>query len=189
MHTHEGTTAMTGLPQNVHDLLSRLNETSRHELDLVRDLSEAIRRVDDQLLKEVRSVTMLHELRREAIVSELQLLAQRLCVLPAREHHREPMKAIEQPHAPHPAQAVNGGHAGTGPSSAAHPAGGQVPNGHATAAGVGRHNGDAGEPEIAEADVITVEPPTAGRAGDWRQAAQRIDAELAQYFGGPGPRH
>ncbi len=78
---------MSALPQNVHDLLTRLNETSRHELDLVRDLSEAIRRADDQLLKEVRSVTMLHELRREAIVSELQLLAQRLCVLP----HREPL--------------------------------------------------------------------------------------------------
>jgi hypothetical protein len=187
MHTHEGTNAMTGLPQNVHDLLSRLNETSRHELDLVRDLSEAIRRVDDQLLKEVRSVTMLHELRREAIVSELQLLAQRLCVLPARDHLREPLTAIEQPHAPPHPQPV-GGHAAHAEPGGAHPANGSAMNGHAPA-GASRLDASDDGLQIAEADVITVEPPAAGRAGDWRQAAQRIDAELAQYFGGPGPRH
>jgi hypothetical protein len=150
---------MSALPQNVHDLLTRLNETSRHELDLVRDLSEAIRRADDQLLKEVRSVTMLHELRREAIASELQLLAQRLCVLPAREPHREQISAIDPPP--------------------------PVINGHATER---THEPQATEAAVEEA-VITVEPPVTGRAGDWRQAAQRIDAELAQYFGGPGPRH
>ena len=149
---------MSALPQNVHDLLTRLNETSRHELDLVRDLSEAIRRADDQLLKEVRSVTMLHELRREAIFSELQLLAQRLCVLPAREPVREQISALE------PQPAING-HVGPVPSDAEDAA-------HAV-----------------EEPVITVEPPASGRAGDWRQAAQRIDAELAQYFGGPQPRH
>jgi hypothetical protein len=149
---------MSALPQNVHDLLTRLNETSRNELDLVRDLSDAIRRADDQLLKEVRSVSMLHELRREAIMTELQLLAQRLCTLPAREQIRTHAAITE------PATALDG------PSpSLAHQ----------------QHNGAA---PIEEA-VITIESPTVGRAGDWRQAAQRIDAELAQYFGGPGPRH
>lgn len=150
---------MSALPQNVHELLTRLNETSRNELDLVRDLSEAIRRADDQLLKEVRSVSMLHELRREAIVNELQHLAQRLCALPAREPHRENLAAIDPP-----ATAIQG----------------QTP-------------ADATGPETADGDVeeavITVESPAVGRAGDWRQAAQRIDAELAQYFNGPGPRH
>jgi hypothetical protein len=150
---------MTALPQNVHELLTRLNETSRNELDLVRDLSDAIRRADDQLLKEVRSVSMLHELRREAIVNELQHLAQRLCVLPAREPHRESLAAIDPP-----PQAINGQ---TQPASTEPP---------------------ARDGEVEEA-VITVEPPAVGRAGDWRQAAQRIDAELAQYFNGPGPRH
>ncbi len=145
---------MSALPQNVHDLLSRLNETSRHELDLVRELSEAIRRADDQLLKEVRSVTMLHELRREAIVTELQHLAQRLCVLPARE-------------APAPIDAPP-----------------QTIDRQAPSPG----NGFAAADDTEDA-VITVEPPATGRAGDWRQAAQRIDAELAQYFNGPGPRH
>lgn len=150
---------MTALPQNVHDLLTRLNETSRNELDLVRDLSEAIRRADDQLLKEVRSVTMLHELRREAIVSELQLLAQRLCVLPSREPIREQISAIDPP-----------------PPAL---------NGHASPM---TRDPQAAEVAVEEA-IITVEPASSGRAGDWRQAAQRIDAELAQYFGGPGPRH
>lgn len=144
---------MSALPQNVHDLLSRLNETSRHELDLVRELSDAIRRADDQLLKEVRSVTMLHELRREAIVSELQLLAQRLCALPAREPAREPVPALEQ------------------------------------APAAGRDPVPAQNVEASDDVVITIEPPATGRAGDWRQAAQRIDAELAQYFNGTGPRH
>jgi len=150
---------MSALPQNVHDLLTRLNETSRNELDLVRDLSEAIRRADDQLLKEVRSVSMLHELRREAIVNELQHLAQRLCALPAREPHRETLPAIDAPQ--HGVQS-------------------QVPPAATEVAA------PEGEVEVA---VITVDSPTFGRAGDWRQAAQRIDAELAQYFNGPSPRH
>lgn len=146
---------MSALPQNVHQMLSRLNETTRHELDLVRELSEAIRRADDQLLKEVRSVSMLHELRREAIVNELQHLAQRLCALPVREPSHEGVVAIE-----HPKQVLNG-HSGETPAAAA---------------------------DVEEA-IVTVEPPLTGRAGDWRQAAQRIDAELAQYFGGGTPRH
>jgi hypothetical protein len=146
---------MSALPQNVHDLMTRLNETTRNELDLVRELSEAIRRADDQLLKEVRSVTMLHELRREAIVTELQHLAQRLCALPVREPVHDTLAAIDRP-----APALNG-HAAEPPR----PAG------------------------AVEEAIVTVEPPLTGRAGDWRQAAQRIDAELAQYFGGGTPRH
>jgi hypothetical protein len=146
---------MSALPQNVHQFLSRLNETTRHELDLVRELSDAIRRADDQLLKEVRSVSMLHELRREAIVNELQHLAQRLCALPVREPIQESVAAIE-----HPKPVLNG-HTGETQAS-----GGDV-----------------------EEAIVTVEPPLTGRAGDWRQAAQRIDAELAQYFGGGPPRH
>ena len=58
---------MTGLHQNIEDILARLLEKSRGELDLVRTLADAIRRVDDHLLREVRSVTLQHEVRREAI--------------------------------------------------------------------------------------------------------------------------
>ncbi len=79
---------MTGLHQNVEELLARLAENSRNELDLFRTLADAIRRVDENLLREVRSVTVQHELRREAILGELQNLTVRLCALPARRIRR-----------------------------------------------------------------------------------------------------
>lgn len=147
---------MAALPQTIEELLTRLNETSRTELDLMRDLSEAIRRTDDQLLKEVRSVTMLHEIRRDAIVTELQHLAQRLCALPVRATplHEEIV------HEPVPALAAAPPQPDPAPPAPCAPVNGT-------------------EPEI--------EPVS--RAGDWRTAAQRIDAELEQYFGGAGPRH
>ena len=84
---------MTGLHQNVEELLARLGENSRSELDFIRTLSDAVRRVDEQLLREVRSVAIQHELRREAILGELQTLAARLCALPVRE---APRPAIDQ---------------------------------------------------------------------------------------------
>ncbi len=91
---------MTGLPDNVEDLLSRLKETSKSELTHVRRLAEAIRHADTQLLEEVRAVTLMHEVRREAIFGELQHLAHRLCALPVRDAgHQvmsEPMAQIDQ---------------------------------------------------------------------------------------------
>lgn len=91
--------AMTGLHQNVEDMLTRLADCSRNELEFVRTLADAIRRVDEQLLREVRSVSLQHELRREAIFSELQNLAVRLCALPA----RSATAALDPPHPqPHP---------------------------------------------------------------------------------------
>ncbi len=95
---------MTGLPDNVEDLLSRLKETSKSELTHVRRLAEAIRHADTQLLEEVRSITLMHEVRREAIFGELQHLAHRLCALPVRDIGRdgvrEPMVQIDQPQPP-----------------------------------------------------------------------------------------
>lgn len=148
---------MAGIPNNVEDLLSRLAETSRTELDLIRALSEAVRRADDELLKEVRSVTMLHEIRRDAIFGELQHLAARLCALP-----------------------VQGG----------------TLNGHATIPQGGMEMTEIAAvtsvehaPPATAAENQADEPAPVGRAGDWRTAAQRIDEELEQYFGGAGPRH
>jgi hypothetical protein len=73
---------MTALPNNIQNLLEQLSTSSRQELDLVLSLAEAIRRADEQVLREVRSVTLQHEIRREAIVEELHTLATRLCCLP-----------------------------------------------------------------------------------------------------------
>jgi hypothetical protein len=75
---------MTGLSQNVEDLLKRLETGSKSELNLIRALAEAIRQVDDQTLRELRNLSLHHELRRETILGELQVLAQRMCHLPSR---------------------------------------------------------------------------------------------------------
>ena len=93
---------MPGVPQNVADMLARLAENSQNELDLIRRLADAIRRADDQVLREVRSVTLQHEMRREAIFTELQTLAGRLCALPARPNST-PSPSIEQQHQRQPA--------------------------------------------------------------------------------------
>lgn len=77
----------TGLPENVEQLLTELIERSRHETNIVLALADAIRRTDEALLREVRSVTMHHQIRREEIRDELQSLAAQLCVLPARTIH------------------------------------------------------------------------------------------------------
>jgi hypothetical protein len=61
-----------------------LGENSRSEFDFIQRLSDAVRHVDEQLLREVYSVAIQHELRREAILGELQTLASRLCALPVR---------------------------------------------------------------------------------------------------------
>lgn len=75
---------MTVLSQNVEDMLKRLETHSKSELNVIRALAEAIRQVDDQTLHELRNLTLQHELRRETILGELQLLAARMCQLPAR---------------------------------------------------------------------------------------------------------
>jgi hypothetical protein len=77
-------TIMTGLTDNVEDLLTRLADHSRTELTLIRSLADSIRRVDEQMLRELRGVTLQHEIRRETILGELQKLAGRLCSLPVK---------------------------------------------------------------------------------------------------------
>ena len=86
---------MAALSKNVEEMLIRLAENARTEQDFVLTLSDAIRRVDEQLLRDVRNVALQHELRREAILGELQDLASRLCALPSRAQN-QPVAAIDQ---------------------------------------------------------------------------------------------
>lgn len=130
---------MTTLPQNVKDLLDRLADNSKTEMDHVRRLAEAIRRADDQLLHEVHTVSLLHEMRRGAIFGELQNLANRLCALPARAHVHDPLPALGQP------------------------------------------------PTYEDVAAVAQMPETS--AGDWRQATQRIDDDLDQFFDRAEQRH
>lgn len=73
---------MTGLPENIEEILTELVEKSRQEMNVMLALADAVRRTDEQLLREVRNVTLHHEMRREEIKGELQALASRLCALP-----------------------------------------------------------------------------------------------------------
>ncbi len=130
---------MTTHPKNIGDVLDRLTENSATELDAVERLANAIRRADERMLEEVRSVTLMHEARREAIFGELQHLANRLCALPTGHTVSDPIPVIHQP--------------------------------------------------PLDATPVSIGPQHAPCAGDWREATQRIDEEIDQYFGRSGPRH
>lgn len=173
---------MTVLSQNVEDMLKRLETHSKSELNLIRALSDAIRQVDEATLRELRNLTLTHELRRESILGELQMLAGRLCQLPARPV--SPVKAaIEQPasqakaHAHTLDAAAGDSHNGTRHSA-------PLPN---MAMQNGHLHGD-----ILHAGVMHT-PPLHGdvrTGGDWRQAAQNIEDDLDYAFGPPPmPRH
>ncbi|MCB1519789.1 MAG: hypothetical protein KDJ37_04340 [Hyphomicrobiaceae bacterium] len=154
---------MTGLPENIEELLTELVEKSRDEMNIMVALADAIRRTDDQLLREVRSVTMHHELRREEIMGELNALASRLCALP-----RRPIAAQQRASINHQPRAVP--QETSEPFAEAYVADPRaVPN-----------------PAIQAAVAAT---EYKGPGGSWREAARKIDDELEEAFGNGLPRH
>ena len=76
----------------VEQMRARLTEITDTEQGLVRTLGEALGRVDQRLLHEVRGIVMDHEARRGAILSELQGLASSIGAFPS---SREPVAGIE----------------------------------------------------------------------------------------------
>lgn len=87
---------MTTLHQHLEEMRVRLAENATSELAMVHALADALQRIDEKLLREVRSVTADHEARRTAILGEMLNLAARLCSLP---DHTKPMPraaSIEQ---------------------------------------------------------------------------------------------
>jgi hypothetical protein len=70
------------MTQLAEEMRARLNEIASAEQALVRALSEALSRVDQKLLREVRVITSEHETRRMAILLELQNLASRIGKFP-----------------------------------------------------------------------------------------------------------
>lgn len=83
---------MAQLSQKLAEMHRRLAENAQEEQALVRALNAALNHVDEKLLAEIRQVTAQHEVRRTVIMNELQLLASRLCALPAPVS--EPVAAI-----------------------------------------------------------------------------------------------
>jgi hypothetical protein len=66
---------MRGLLQQLEEMHMRVAETASHEEALVKALAEALARLDEQLLADVQTIASEHEVRRTAILGELQGLA------------------------------------------------------------------------------------------------------------------
>ncbi len=74
---------MSKMLQIVEEMHVRLNEISTSEQALLRALRDALNRVDDKLLQDVRNITVEHESRRRVVLGELHGLAARIGSLPA----------------------------------------------------------------------------------------------------------
>jgi hypothetical protein len=66
---------MTKLLQHIEEIRVRLSEIAGDEQALVQALGDAFKRLDQQLLRNVRTTAADHGLRREEILGELQDLA------------------------------------------------------------------------------------------------------------------
>jgi len=66
---------MGKLQQQLEEMHIRIAEMASHEETLVKALSDALTRLDEQLLADVRAISSDHEVRRTAILGELQGLA------------------------------------------------------------------------------------------------------------------
>ena len=66
---------MRELLQQLEEMHMRIAETSTHEEALVKALGDALTRLDEQLLADVQTIASEHEVRRTAILGELQGLA------------------------------------------------------------------------------------------------------------------
>jgi|LNFM01.1.fsa_nt_gb hypothetical protein len=73
---------MTKMLQYVDEMRARLTEVATTEQTLIRALDQALSQVDQELLADVRDLTLAHEARRVAILTELQGLASRIGAFP-----------------------------------------------------------------------------------------------------------
>jgi hypothetical protein len=85
---------MTTLIQQIEEMRIRMNDLATKEQGLVRALADALARADQTLLQDVRSVAADHEVRRGAILNELQSLAARMGALP--RSPQEPYAALTE---------------------------------------------------------------------------------------------
>jgi hypothetical protein len=74
---------MTKLPQHIDEMGVLLTQTAKHEQSLVKALSDALCKIDEQLVQDIRKVAVQHQARRAEIYLELQALAHTIGVFPA----------------------------------------------------------------------------------------------------------
>ena len=73
---------MARLSEHIEHVRRRLTEITETEEALIRALDEALARIDQKLLCEVRDVAAAHEARRGAILAELEAFAMRIGAFP-----------------------------------------------------------------------------------------------------------
>jgi hypothetical protein len=78
-----GMSDMTKLPQHIDEMGVLLTQTAKHEQSLVKALSDALSKIDEQLVQDIRKVAVQHQARRAEIYLELQALAHTIGVFPA----------------------------------------------------------------------------------------------------------
>ncbi len=91
---------MTKMLQYVEDMQARLTEVARNEQTLIRALGGALAQVDQELLADVRDLTLSHEARRVAILQELQCLASCIGAFPIAAERPQAIAAAAAPLAP-----------------------------------------------------------------------------------------
>jgi hypothetical protein len=78
--------ALTELTPHIDEMRTKLAQTADHERSLTDALSDALKRMDQETLQNVRNISAEHEARRAGIMIELQALAASIGTLqPARE--------------------------------------------------------------------------------------------------------
>lgn len=182
------------VPDNVRDLLTQLAANSRGELDLVQALADAVRRADEQVLRDIRTVTLQHERRREEIIGELHTLATRLCCLPGRSpapHVTGPARTATRTAIRQQAHATEGG--GSGSIAVEDHSHGDNDRSN------GKHyDSRSGATNVAATDALNGSIASSRNGalagamscgGDWREAAQKIDDELDFTFSTLNNRH
>ncbi len=91
---------MTKLIQHIEEMRARLSQIATTERSHVQSLSDALNRLDQEILQSVRNIAAEHEIRRDAILDELQALAGSIGMLPPA---REPVQPVAiQRHDGHP---------------------------------------------------------------------------------------
>jgi hypothetical protein len=97
---------MTKMIQLVAEMGAKIAHLKDTEQELIRALGEALNRVDERLLQNVREITSEHEARRGAMLHDLRCLAARIGSFPT---SRRPMSGIESAEpAARPIKAANG---------------------------------------------------------------------------------
>ena len=73
---------MSKLVQHIEDMGALLTQTTKHEQSLVKALADALGKVDQQLVHDIRKVGIEHQARRAEIFLELQALAGTIGMFP-----------------------------------------------------------------------------------------------------------